>query len=177
MRAASQCTMNNLTFGGADTRPGRTGQPFAYYETIAGGMGARPGMDGVSGIHTHMTNSLNTPVEVLEHTLPVRVREYSLRGDSGGKGGCRGGDGVVREFEALTEMEIGMLSDRRKFGPYGLAGGSAGKPGRAKIKSGPHMQQILAKGAWRLKKGSILRVETPGGGGWGKFKSRRAKTK
>ena len=175
--AASQGTMNNLTFGGADTRPGRSGQPFAYYETIAGGMGARPGMDGVSGIHTHMTNSLNTPVEVLEHTLPVRVREYSLRGDSGGKGGFRGGDGVVREFEALTEMEIGMLSDRRKFGPYGLAGGSAGKPGRAKIKSGPHMQQILAKGAWRLKKGSILRVETPGGGGWGKFKSRRAKTK
>jgi N-methylhydantoinase B len=175
--AASQGTMNNLTFGGADTRPGRTGQPFAYYETIAGGMGARPGMDGVSGIHTHMTNSLNTPVEVLEHTLPVRVREYSLRGDSGGKGEFRGGDGVVREFEALTEMDIGMLSDRRKFGPYGLAGGSAGKPGRAKIKSGPHMQQILAKGAWRLKKGSILRVETPGGGGWGKFKSRRAKTK
>ncbi len=175
--AASQGTMNNLTFGGADTRPGRSGQPFAYYETIAGGMGARPGIDGVGGIHTHMTNSLNTPIEVLEHTLPVRVREYSLRRNSGGKGEFRGGDGVVREFEALTEMEIGMLSDRRRFGPYGLAGGSPGKPGLAEIKFGPHMQQILAKGAWRLKKGSILRIETPGGGGWGKFKNRRAKTK
>jgi N-methylhydantoinase B len=166
-----------LTFGGADTRPGRSGQPFAYYETIAGGMGARPGIDGVGGIHTHMTNSLNTPIEVLEHTFPVRVREYSLRRNSGGKGEFRGGDGVVREFEALTEMEIGMLSDRRRFGPYGLAGGSPGKPGLAEIKFGPHMQQILAKGAWRLKKGSILRIETPGGGGWGKFKNRRAKTK
>jgi N-methylhydantoinase B len=166
--AASQGTMNNLTFGGADNRPGRSGKPFAYYETIAGGMGARPGLDGVSGIHTHMTNSLNTPIEVLEHTLPIRVRQYSLRRNSGGAGEFRGGDGVIREFEALTEIEVGLLSDRRKFGPYGLAGGSQGKPGQNKLKSGPHMQQILAKGAMRLKKGDILRIETPGGGGWGK---------
>jgi N-methylhydantoinase B len=166
--AASQGTMNNVTFGGADTRPGRGGKPFAYYETIAGGMGARPGLDGISGIHTHMTNSLNTPIEVLEHTLPIRVRQYSLRRNSGGAGKFRGGDGVIREFEALTEIEAGLLSDRRKFGPYGLVGGKPGKPGRNEVKSGPHMQQILAKGATRLKQGSILRIETPGGGGWGK---------
>jgi N-methylhydantoinase B len=172
--AASQGTMNNVTFGGADTRPGRGGRPFAYYETIAGGMGARPGLDGISGIHTHMTNSLNTPIEVLEHTLPIRVRQYSLRRNSGGNGEFRGGDGVIREFEALTEIEVGLLSDRRKFGPYGLAGGSPGKPGRNDVKSGPHMQQILAKAATRLKKGSILRIETPGGGGWGNPKRRRA---
>jgi N-methylhydantoinase B len=166
--AASQGTMNNVTFGGADTRSGRGSKPFAYYETIAGGMGARPGLDGISGIHTHMTNSLNTPIEVLEHTLPIRVRQYSLRRNSGGAGKFRGGDGVIREFEALTEIELGLLSDRRKFGPYGLAGGKPGKPGQNKLKSGPHMRQILAKGATRLKKGDIFRIETPGGGGWGK---------
>jgi N-methylhydantoinase B len=171
--AASQGTMNNVTFGGAEIRPGRDGRPFAYYETIAGGMGARPGLDGVSGIHTHMTNSLNTPIEVLEHTLPIRVREYSLRRNSGGAGKFRGGDGVIREFEALAEIEVGLLSDRRKIGPYGLAGGSPGKPGRNELKSGPHMRQILAKGATRLKKGDILRIETPGGGGWGKATGRR----
>jgi len=166
--AASQGTMNNLTFGGADDRPGRGGKPFAYYETIAGGMGARPDRDGVSGIHTHMTNSLNTPIEVLEHTLPIRVRQYSLRRNSGGKGKYRGGDGVIREFEALTEIEVCVLSDRRKRGPYGLAGGTPGKPGQNKLQSGPHMRQILAKGSIRAKKGDILRIETPGGGGWGK---------
>ena len=166
--AASQGTMNNLTFGGADDRPGRGGKPFAYYETIAGGMGARPDRDGVSGIHTHMTNSLNTPIEILEHTLPIRVRQYSLRRNSGGKGKYRGGDGVIREFEALTEIEVCVLSDRRKRGPYGLAGGTPGKPGQNKLQSGPHMRQILAKGSIRAKKGDILRIETPGGGGWGK---------
>ncbi len=170
--AASQGTMNNVTFGGTDTRPGRGDKPFAYYETIAGGMGARPDRDGVSAIHTHMTNSLNTPIEVLEHTLPIRMRQYSVRKNSGGKGKFRGGDGIIREFEMLTEMEVGQLSDRRKRGPYGLAGGSPGKPGRNAVKSGPHMQQILAKGHARLKKGNILRIESPGGGGWGKPKKR-----
>ena len=166
--AASQGTMNNLTFGGTDIRPGRGNKPFAYYETIAGGMGARPDRDGVSGIHTHMTNSLNTPIEVLEHSLPIRVRQYSLRKNSGGKGKYRGGDGIIREFEMLSEMEVGQLSDRRMFGPYGLAGGSPGKPGRNEVKSGPHVRQVLAKGHTRLEKGEVLRIETPGGGGWGK---------
>ena len=125
--AASQGTMNNLTFGGIDPRDGA---PFAYYETIAGGMGARPGKDGASGIHTHMTNSLNTPVEVLEHTYPVRVLRYGLRHGSGGCGKSRGGDGVVREIELLTDMHVGFLSDRRKIPPYGLHGGQPGATGK-----------------------------------------------
>ncbi len=173
--AASQGTMNNLTFGGTESRPGRVRGPFAYYETIAGGMGARPGRDGVSGIHTHMTNSLNTPVEVLEHSLPILVRQYSLRRGSGGEGKWRGGDGIIREFELLTEMQVGLLSDRRKIGPYGLAGGKVGAPGRCEVQIAGRKRKLPSKGAWHLPKGSILRVETPGGGGWGKPASRRTK--
>ena len=165
--AASQGTMNNITFGGVDNRKGRGQAPFAYYETIAGGMGARPDREGVSGIHTHMTNSLNTPVEVLEHTLPIRVRQYALRKNSGGKGKHKGGDGIIREFEMLEETEVGLLSDRRNQGPYGLSGGHPGKPGRNEIKSGKHKHQIPAKSHQRLTKGNILRIETPGGGAWG----------
>jgi N-methylhydantoinase B len=165
--AASQGTMNNLTFGGMESRPGHPPGPFAYYETIAGGMGARPGFNGVSGIHTHMTNSLNTPVEVLEHALPLRVKMYAIRRNSGGEGKYRGGDGIIREFEALTEMQAALLSDRRKKGPYGLAGGKDGKPGKAELNAGKHKQILASKGAWHLKKGATLRIETPGGGGWG----------
>ncbi len=166
--AASQGTMNNLTFGGTESRPGRPAGPFAYYETIAGGMGARPDRDGVSAIHTHMTNSLNTPIEMLEHALPVRVRSYSIRRNSGGAGKYRGGDGIIREFEALTDMQVALLSDRRKRGPYGLAGGKDGSPGRAELKIGNSKRQLRSKGAWPFPKGAILTVETPGGGGWGK---------
>jgi N-methylhydantoinase B len=166
--AASQGTMNNLTFGGTESRPGRARGPFAYYETIAGGMGARPGRDGVSGIHTHMTNSLNTPIEVLEHSLPIRVRQYSLRRGSGGAGKWRGGDGIIREFELLTEMQVGLLSDRRKIGPYGLAGGEPGAPGKCEVEIAGRKRRLPSKGAWHLPKGSVIRVETPGGGGWGK---------
>ena len=109
--AAASGTMNNLTIGGIDPR---SGEPFAYYETIAGGMGARPTKDGISGVHTHMTNSLNTPVEALEYAYPFRVTEYSIRRGSGGDGKHRGGDGVVREVELLTDSEVTLLSDRRK---------------------------------------------------------------
>ena len=172
--AASQGTMNNLTFGGTESRLGSVGGAFAYYETIAGGMGARRGRDGVSGIHTHMTNSLNTPIEVLEHTLPIRVQEYSLRRGSGGDGKWRGGDGVIRAFELLSEMQVGLLSDRRKLGPYGLAGGEPGTPGRSEVRIGGRKRKLPSKGAWQLPKGAVLRVETPGGGGWGKPASRRA---
>ena len=119
--------MNNLTIGGIDPR---TGNPFAYYETIAGGMGARPTKDGVSGVHTHMTNSLNTPAEALEYAYPLRVRRYALRSGSGGRGHHQGGDGIVREIEVLTDAQVTLLADRRSRGPYGLAGGSAGAPGR-----------------------------------------------
>ena len=126
--AAASGTMNNLTIGGIDPR---TGQPFAYYETIAGGMGARPGKSGVSGVHTHMTNSLNTPAEALEYAYPLRVRRYSLRSGSGGAGKHRGGDGIVREIEVLTDCEVTLLADRRTRGPWGLAGGEAGAPGQS----------------------------------------------
>jgi N-methylhydantoinase B len=163
--AASQGTMNNLTIGGADPR--LNGAPFAYYETTAGGMGARPGKDGISGIHTHMTNSLNTPIEVLEHAYPLRVRRYGLRSGSGGAGKFRGGDGIIREIELLAPSQVGFLCDRRKFGPYGLAGGSSGKPGRNEVIVEGKRSSKPSKTTFYAPAGAILRIETPGGGGWG----------
>lgn len=171
--AASQGTMNNLTFGGRDTRPGRNGALFAYYETIAGGMGARPDRDGESGIHTHMTNSLNTPVEVFEHIYPVRVHRYAIRRGSGGAGEHRGGDGVIREIELLVPMQVGMLSDRRKFGPYGLAGGAPGKTGKNEVITGRRLRTVPAKGSFYAPAGTVIRIESPGGGGWGKPQGKR----
>lgn len=163
--AAASGTMNNLTIGGIDPR---TGKPFAYYETIAGGMGARAGKDGVSGVHTHMTNSLNTPAEALEYAYPFRVTRYALRYGSGGKGRHRGGDGIVREIEVLTDAEVTLLSDRRKRGPYGLNGGANGAPGRTEIiRLDGSIEQMPSKGSARLKKGERVRVETPGAGGFG----------
>jgi N-methylhydantoinase B len=166
--AASQGTMNNLTFGGSDTRPGRGAAPFAYYETIAGGMGARPGLDGISGIHTHMTNSLNTPTEVFEVTYPLRVRRYALRRGSGGRGKFRGGDGIVREIELLVGTQVGMLSDRRAIAPYGLAGGKPGAKGKSEIVTRGRRKKLPAKCGFFASAGSIIRIESPGGGGWGK---------
>jgi len=130
---------------------------------VAGGMGARPGLDGMSGVHTHMTNSLNTPAEALEYAYPLRVREYRLRKGSGGRGKQRGGDGVVREIEALVPSRMSLLADRRKRGPYGLQGGSEGKAGRNRINN----RDIPAKGSQELKAGDRIRIETPGGGGFG----------
>ena len=168
--AASSGTMNNLSFGGLDPR---TGQPFAYYETIAGGMGARPGADGLSGVHTHMTNSLNTPFEALENTYPVRVRRYAVRRGSGGRGTFRGGDGLIREIEFLAPVRGSILSDRRRTLPYGLAGGQPGRAGRNSLSlaaSGGQRRwrRLPSKTAFEAPAGSILRIETPGGGGWGK---------
>lgn len=165
--AASQGTMNNVTFGGADTRSGRGGEPFAYYETVAGGMGARPGRDGISGIHTHMTNSLNTPTEVLEITYPVRLRRYSLRDGSGGAGKFRGGDGIVREVEFLVAAQAGVLAERRKIAPYGLAGGAPGTRGKTELISHGRKTSLSSKCGFYVEPGDIIRVETPGGGGWG----------
>jgi N-methylhydantoinase B len=165
--AASQGTMNNLTLGGTDPR---NGEPFAYYETISGGMGARPGLDGLNGIHTHMTNSLNTPVEVLEHTYPLRVRRYSLRRGSGGDGTARGGDGIIREIELLTDSHVGLLCDRRKFAPYGLAGGSPGAKGRNELIVRGRGRRLPSKCGFYAPAGAVVRIETPGGGGWGKKK-------
>ena len=165
--AASQGTMNNLSFGGTDPR---TGRAFAYYETIAGGLGARPGRDGISGIHNHMTNSLNTPVEVLEYAYPVRVRRYSLRRGSGGAGKWHGGDGIVREIEFLCPAEASLLSDRRKIGPYGLAGGRPGARGMNTLIRGGKRRKLPSKISLRVEAGEVLRIETPGGGGWGKLR-------
>jgi len=162
--AASSGTMNNLSFGGIDPR---TGAPFAYYETIAGGMGARPTADGLSGIHTHMTNSLNTPVEALESHFPVRVRRTSIRRGSGGRGKFQGGDGIVRELEFLTDVRCSILSDRRLFPPYGLAGGQAGKAGKNTLMAGGKKRRLPSKIAVSVPAGSVLSIETPGGGGWG----------
>jgi len=163
--AASQGTMNNLTVGGIDTR---TGKEFSYYETIAGGTGARPTVDGMSGVHTHMTNSLNTPAEALEYAYPLRVREYRLRSNSGGDGLHRGGDGVVREIETLVPARMSLLADRRMRGPYGLQGGSDGHPGKNELVRNGQSQTIAAKGSQELQAGDRVRIETPGGGGWGK---------
>jgi N-methylhydantoinase B len=164
--AAASGTMNNLTIGGTDPR---TGEPFAYYETVAGGMGARPGKPGVSGIHTHMTNSLNTPAEALEYAYPLRVRQYSLRSDSGGDGLFRGGDGIVREIEVLTDCDVTLLADRRSRGPWGLAHGADGMPGEAFItRRDGTVEQMPGKFSTRLCKGERVRIETPGGGGWGR---------
>lgn len=163
--AASAGTMSNLTIGGIDSR---TGEPFTYYETTAGGMGARPGMDGISGVQTHMTNSLNTPIEALEFAYPVRLRHYGYRTASGGPGRFRGGDGLVREIELLDDSEVTLLADRRRFAPYGLNGGNAGKPGLAMLTE-PHVEaprQLPGKCSVRASAGSVLRLETPGGGGW-----------
>jgi len=163
--AAASGTMNNLTIGGTDPR---TDEPFAYYETIAGGMGARPTKDGVSGVHTHMTNSLNTPAEALEYAYPVRLRRYSFRSGSGGGGLHRGGDGIVREIEVLTDAQVTLLADRRLRGPYGLAGGSAGSPGRTLIiRHDGGTEELPGKTSTRLRSGERIRVESPGGGGWG----------
>jgi N-methylhydantoinase B len=164
--AASSGTMNNLTIGGIDHR---SDEPFAYYETIAGGMGARPEKSGVSGVHTHMTNSLNTPVEALEYAYPMRVKTYSLRRGSGGTGKYRGGDGILREIEVLTDAEVTLLSERQRRGPWGLNGGTEGSPGKAfLVTARGFAKQLPGKFNVRLKRGERIRIESPGGGGWGK---------
>jgi N-methylhydantoinase B len=166
--AASAGTMSNLTIGGVDPR---TREPFTYYETAAGGMGARPGIDGISGVQTHMTNSLNTPIEALEFAYPFRVRRYSYRDGSGGAGQYRGGDGLIREVELLTPARLTLLADRRRFQPYGLEGGDEGVAGAAfvvKAESGEEIE-LPGKCSRQLNAGDAVRLETPGGGGWGKL--------
>ncbi|HEX4158590.1 MAG TPA: hydantoinase B/oxoprolinase family protein [Rhizomicrobium sp.] len=164
--AASAGTMSNLTIGGIDPR---NGQPFTYYETAAGGMGARPGLDGISGVQTHMTNSLNTPIEALEYAYPFRVRRYAYRKGSGGAGQFRGGDGLIREIELLAPAQVTLLAERRRFRPWGLSGGEAGEAGRATVIKGAtgEVSELPGKCSLHLEAGDVLRLETPGGGGWG----------
>jgi N-methylhydantoinase B len=162
--AASAGTMTNLTIGGIDPR---TGEPYAYYETIAGGSGARPNAHGISGVHTHMTNSLNTPVEALEYAYPFRVRRYAYRTGSGGSGEYRGGDGLVREIGLLAPAQVTLLADRRVFAPYGLAGGAEGATGRAALLVNGRETMLEGKCNFEAPADTVLRLETPGGGGWG----------
>jgi N-methylhydantoinase B len=163
--AAASGTMNNLTIGGIDPR---TREPFAYYETIAGGMGARPTKAGVSGIHTHMTNSLNTPAEALEHAYPLRVRRYSIRSGTGGDGKHRGGDGLIREIEVLADSDVTLLADRRNSGPFGLAGGHDGVPGTASVfRENGSTEKLSGRVSLRLRKGERICIESPGAGGFG----------
>jgi N-methylhydantoinase B len=161
--AASQGTMNNLTFGGYDR--GR-GEAFAYYETLGGGMGARPGADGLSGVHVHMSNTRNTPVEALEMSLPVRVRRYALREGSGGAGKYRGGDGLCRELLFLEPAMVTLLTERRNRAPYGLWGGKAGQPGANSLEHLGERRSLASKVTLDVDAGDILLIHTPGGGGF-----------
>ncbi len=163
--AASSGTMNNVTFGGMDRVRGR---PFAYYETIAGGMGASAVSDGPSATHTHMTNSWNTPVEAFEHQYPLRIQGYHIRPGSGGRGKHHGGDGIIREYEFLTNADVTILADRRLRGPYGLHGGESGTPGKNVHFHGNQATPVAGKAGFEVKAGYGPRIESPGGGGYGK---------
>ena len=165
--AGSSGTMNNISFGGTDPSKGL---PFSYYETIAGGMGAWSGADGLSGIHTHMTNSLNTPIEAFEQQYPVRITRYCLRPGSGGDGARKGGDGVIREYEFLADASLAILSERRKLAPTGAQGGASGMKGRNTLDG----TELPSKGNFQVRRGGRLRIETPGGGGY--FSSKKLPT-
>ena len=152
--AQGQGTMNNVVVGN---------DRFTYYETIGGGQGACPGADGPSAVHVAMSNTLNTPVEALELSYPVRVERYALRLGSGGEGRFRGGDGVVRELRALEPMRVSVLAQRRALAPKGAAGGGDGQPGRT-LRNGEELPAFVTTD---LGQDDVLTVETPGGGGWG----------
>ena len=154
-RAQGQGTMNNLTLGD---------QSFSYYETIGGGQGACADADGASGVHVAMSNTLNTPVEALEREFPLRVVQYALRRGSGGAGAHRGGDGVVREIEVLRETRFSLIAERRRHAPRGAAGGAPGATGRDLLDGVP----LPGKTTGTLQAGQRLRIETPGGGGYGR---------
>jgi N-methylhydantoinase B len=162
--AASQGTMNNITIGGWDER---RGAPFTYYETIAGGIGASPVADGASGLHSHMTNTLNTPAEAMEYAYPLRVLRLELRQGSGGKGKYRGGDGIRRDIQVLTPARANLISERRKGQPYGLSGGGPGASGENYLIRGEQHIRLPGKGEVMLQAGDILSIRTPGGGGFG----------
>jgi N-methylhydantoinase B len=161
--SAGQGTMNNLTFGGTNN-----GRPFAYYETIGGGSGAGPHNNGCSGIHVHMSNTLNTPVEALEYAFPIQVMEYRLRKGSGGAGKFSGGDGLLRSIRFLTPARATITSERRRFTPYGLQEGEPGQAGQNALTRHGEMHILPAKTEINIHAGDIIRIETPGGGGWGK---------
>lgn len=174
--AASCGSMNNLAFGStcASVKALR-GEPrreqFSYYETLAGGAGAGPKGPGASAVHTHMTNTMNTPIEALEAELPVRVVRYGVRPRSGGAGRHRGGDGLVREIELLVAARLTLLTERRKIRPYGAAGGGPGLTGRNELVRAGRTRRLPGKVALDLHPGDRVRISTPGGGGWGRRRS------
>src|SRR6266849_2984712 len=172
--AACQGTMNNVTIGGVNPR---TGKYFTYYETIAGGFGARYNKDGVDGIHSHMTNTLNTPVEALESAYPLRVKKYELVRGSSGKGKFRGGLGIRRDTEVLAgESTISLMGERQRHGPWGLSGGMPGSPGAYGIVRRNTITSLSSKTTLTANSGDVLTVTTPGGGGYG-VPNRRMKVK
>jgi N-methylhydantoinase B len=166
--AASAGSMNNVSLGG--TIGGRS---FAYYETVAGGAGAGPHGAGLSAVHTHMTNTMNTPIEALEAYYPLRVSRYAVRRGSGGRGRHRGGEGIVRELEFLAPAQVTLLTERRRVPPYGLAGGGPGALGRDWVVRGGRARRIAAKATFTVEPGDRLRMATPGGGGFGRPRRRR----
>jgi len=168
--AASQGTMNNVTIGGIDNREDEP-RPFAYYETIGGGMGALVDQNGASAIHTHMTNTLNTPVEALEYAYPMRVLRYEIRRGSGGDGLFKGGNGIRRDVQVLGEAQVTLLTERREQVPYGLTGGQPGIPGKNILIRGDEEIHLPGKGTVDLQPGDILSIRTPGGGGYGRAES------
>jgi N-methylhydantoinase B/oxoprolinase/acetone carboxylase alpha subunit len=161
--AASQGTMNNVLVGSDDAG-------FVYYETVGGGQGGRPGRAGMSGVHTNMTNTRDTPVEAFERAYPMRVRRYALRRGSGGRGTHPGGDGIERDLEMLVDVTVSLVTERRESAPWGLAGGEPGAPGENWLLRGGdegHAERLPDKCTVRLRAGDVLRIRTPGGGGWG----------
>ena len=164
MPAMSQGTMNNTTVGGIDPR---SGAPFAYYETVGGGMGAGPTGPGLSGVHCHMSNSLNTTIEALEHAYPYRVTEYGIRRGSGGKGRHRGGDGLRRDLMLLGPARVVLLTERRDAGPPGARGGEAGAPGENVLIHGGVEHHLPSKTTFSVEPGDVISIRSPGGGGWG----------
>jgi len=166
--AASQGTMNNVTFGGWDAS---RNAPFAYYETLGGGMGARPWNGGMSGVHDHMSNTRNTPVEELESQYPVRVCRYELRRGSGGKGAHRGGNGIRRDIEFLSPATASLITERRSIPPYGLSAGGTGAAGRNLVIRGGTEIPLPGKAVIDLQSADVLSIRTPGGGGFGKFRT------
>ncbi len=162
--ALSQGTMNNITVGGVDPR---NGSVFAYYETVGGGMGAGPTGGGLSGVHTHMSNSLNTPVEALEHAYPFRVTHYTVRRGSGGAGRHRGGDGLRRDICLLGDSRVTLLSERRAHAPAGAHGGEDGTPGENVMIRDGEETVLPGKVSFGARTGDVISVRSPGGGGWG----------
>jgi N-methylhydantoinase B len=163
--AASQGTMNNVTIGTARADPD---QSFAYYETTGGGAGASAAGDGASGVHTHMTNTMNTPIEALEASYPLRVERFEIRKGSGGGGRHKGGEGIRRDIRILQPAIATIISERRELTPYGLQGGQPGSPGRnILIRPDGSSQQLPGKVSLRCEPGDVVSISTPGGGGWG----------